>query len=350
MLQIDGSHGEGGGQILRYAIALSVLTKEPVEIANIRANRPNSGLRAQHYTAISCMKSLCNAETEGLSIGSAKLKFLPGEIHSGEYKFDIGTAGSITLVFQACVLSSLKATEPIKIKLTGGTDVKWSPSWDYFTHVFLPLIQKMGVKTDAQLIKRGYYPKGGGEAELTIYPVKKLQPLHLEGKQVFNKINGIIHIANLPDHIGKRMKHAAMKMVAKNNLQSSIQIDKTTSFSPGTGITLWSQSEFTVLGSTALGEKGVTSEKIGGNAANQLVKEIKIGATIDTFAIDQILPYTVLAKDESVCMVRMLSNHTKTNIWLLKQFFDVEFEIKEQQGLVRLSVKQNTNLNSKNVF
>ena len=335
MLQIDGSYGEGGGQIVRYAIALSVLTKKPVEIFNIRKKRPNPGLRPQHHAAISCMKSLCNAETEGLSIGSLKLKFSPEKVQSAEYKFDIGTAGSIILVFQACILSSLQTTGPITIKLTGGTDVKWAPSWDYFTHVFLPLIQKMGVTIDANLMKRGYYPKGGGEAVLTIHPIEKLKPLQLKEKQEFNEIKGIIHIANLPDHISKRMKHAAMKVAVKNNLKSCIEIDKAASFSSGTGITVWSKSDSAVLGSTVLGEKGVTSEKIGENAANQLIKEIKSGSTIDTYAIDQILPYMIIAKDETVCRVRELSNHTKTNMWLAHQFFKEKklFEIGNKNGL-----------------
>lgn len=339
MLQIDGSYGEGGGQILRYALALSAFTKKPVEINNIRANRPVPGIRPQHHTAISCIKSICKGAIEGLSIGSSKLTFLPGEVQPGEYSFDIGTAGSMTLVFQACILSSINTTKPITIKLTGGTDVKWAPTWDYFTHVFLPLIQKMGVSTDAQLIKRGYYPKGGGEAVLTIYPVKKLQRLQLEEKQDFRKIEGIVHIANLPDHISKRMKHAALEIAVKNGIRSYIEVDKTTSFSPGTGITLWSKSDRTVVGSTFLGERGFTSEKIGENAAEQLIKEINVGATIDTFAIDQILPYMVLAEGESVCMVSELSNHTQTNMWLLKQFFDVKFEVKKQQDITKLIVR-----------
>ncbi|UCD13014.1 MAG: RNA 3'-terminal phosphate cyclase [Thermoplasmatales archaeon] len=335
MLEIDGSYGEGGGQILRYAAALSALTKKPVEIKNIRANRPVPGIRPQHHTAISCIKSICKGAAEGLSIGSSKLTFMPGEVQPGEYKFDIGTAGSITLVFQACILSSLTASKPITIKLTGGTDVKWAPTWDYFTHVFLPLIEMMGVKTDAQLIKRGYYPKGGGEAFLTIHPVKKLQCLQLEENQGFNKIEGIVHIANLPDHIGKRMKHSAMKIAVKNDMRSYIHVDKTTSFSPGTGITLWSRSDKTVLGSTFLGEKGVSSEKIGEDAANQLINEINMGASVDTFAIDQILPYMVLAGNESVCIVRELSNHIQTNMWLASQFFKVDklFEVEDKKGL-----------------
>ena len=143
MLHIDGSQGEGGGQILRNAVALSVLTNKPVEIENIRANRPNPGIKAQHYIAIKSIQELCNAETKGLEVGSDKLIFSPGEIKGGRHKFDIGTAGSIVLVFQASILASLNISEPVTINVTGGTDVRWSPSWDYFEHVFLPLIKKM---------------------------------------------------------------------------------------------------------------------------------------------------------------------------------------------------------------
>ena len=341
MLQIDGSYGEGGGQILRNAVALSLLTKKPVWIKNIRAKRPNPGIKAQHHTAISCMKNICNAETEGLSIGSSSLKFTPGDLQGGEYRFDIGTAGSMTLVFQACILCSLKTREPVIIRLAGGTDVKWSPSWDYFVHVFLPLIYKMGVVTDTNLIRRGYYPKGGGEAVLTIHPHKKILPLQIDEKQDFTGIEGIIHIADLPDHIGKRMKHAAIKTFMKKNITSSIKIERTQALSMGVCITLWSHSDNTVLGSTVLGEKGVSSEKIGETAALQLLREIDLGATLDVYAIDQMLPYMVFARDsgKSSCIVRSLSNHTKTNMWLIQQFFDTEFEIVEQYKTVKLVIK-----------
>lgn len=340
MLQIDGSYGEGGGQILRYTVAFSVLTKKPVEISNIRAKRPNPGIKPQHLTAISCVKSICNADTDGLSINSTCLKFYPGEIQPGSYKFDIGTAGSITLVYQACLLSSLKTPGPITIRLTGGTDVKWSPPWDYFANVFLPLLEKMGFKTEVHLVKRGYYPKGGGEAVLTIHPVKELQPLNLDEKQVFDEIKGVVHIANLPDHIGKRIKHAALKVLVKNNMQSSIETDRTTSFSPGTGIVLWSKSNQTILGSTSLGEKGLSSEKIGESAACQLLDEIKTGASVDSFALDQILPYLVLARGVSVCKVRELSNHARTNMWLARQFFNTEqlFEVEDKGNLKVIKV------------
>jgi RNA 3'-terminal phosphate cyclase (ATP) len=338
MLSIDGSYGEGGGQIVRTAVALSVLTNQPVEIRNIRAGRSNPGLRPQHYTAICCIRDICDAEVEGLSVHSTNLQFTPHYIKPGTYTFDVGTAGSMILVFQACLLSVFHASAPLTINLRGGTDVRWAPSWDYFTHVFLPLINKMGIKTDVTLIRRGYYPTGGGEAQLTIHPVERLLLYSADEQQKFTEIDGIIHIANLPDHIGTRMKHAAMRKVLKQNLRSTIQIDAAPSSSSGTGITLWSTSESTILGSTVLGEKTMSAETVGQTAANQLIKEITSGATVDRYAIDQILPYLAIAPKGSSCLIREMSNHTKTNMSLIQQFFNVNFEVTSQKHLTRLLV------------
>jgi RNA 3'-phosphate cyclase len=339
VLVIDGCYGEGGGQIVRTAVALSVLTKLPIEITNIRAGRPNPGLRPQHFTALSCIREICDAEVDGLSVHSMNLRFTPHDIKPGTFTFDIGTAGSMILVFQACLLSAFHTSEPLTITLRGGTDVRWAPSWDYFTHVFLPLILKIGIKTEVQLIKRGYYPTGGGEATLTIYPVEKLLPFFANEPQNFTDIAGIIHRANLPAHISTRMKHAVIKIAMRQNLRSIIQIDAASSSSAGTGITLWSASGPTILGSTILGEKTLSAETVGEIAANQLIKEIKSGATIDRFAIDQILPYLVLAPKGSTCLVRELSSHTKTNMWLIKQFFNVDFQSTPHQNIIRLQIQ-----------
>ena len=340
-MEIDGSYGEGGGQILRTAVALSVITKKPIRIKNIRANRPNPGIKPQHYVAIKSIKDICNAKTNGLEIDSSNLEFLPKKVKGGEYKFDIGTAGSTILVFQACILASLKTNEPLTITLTGGTDVKWTPSWDYFKHVFLPLIRKTGVSVNARLIKRGYYPKGGGEALLTIHPNKKIQPLQLDKKQEFSKVNGIINISNLPDHISNRIKHAAIKTLFKKNLRSSIEIEQTSSLSSGTGITLWTQTEDTVMGSTVLGERGVSSEEVGETAALNLLREIESDATLDVHAFDQLIPYMAISRNigYSSCIVCELSSHAKTNMWLIKQFFDVNFEAKQSEYNIAITVR-----------
>jgi RNA 3'-terminal phosphate cyclase len=189
------------------------------------------------------------------------------------------------------------------------------------------------------LIKRGYYPTGGGEAVLTIHPVDTVLPFVVEEPQIFTDLTGIIHRANLPDHISTRMKHAAIKTALKQNLRGNIQIDAAPSSSAGTGITLWSTSGPTILGSTVLGEKSVSAEAVGEMAASQLIQEIRSGATIDRYALDQILPYFVLGPKGSTCLIREMSNHAKTNMWLIKHFFDVDFEVTSQQHALRLRVK-----------
>jgi RNA 3'-phosphate cyclase len=340
LLEIDGSYGEGGGQILRTAVALSVLTKKPVEIKNIRANRPAPGIKPQHYIAIQGVKELCNADVEGLEVGSSNLVFTPGDVNGGEYKFDIGTAGSITMVFQACLLSALKTREATTIVVTGGTDVKWSPSWDYFRHVFLPLIQKMKVSVDARLVKRGYYPKGGGEAELTIAPSNNIKPLQIDKKQEYSEVKGRIHLANLPEHVATRMKHTSIKSLIKHGLKASIEIEETESLSAGTGVTLWVESKDTIIGSAVIGERGVPAEKIGEDAAKNLLCEIEGEATLDVCAFDQILPYMALARDKgsSSCVVREVSSHARTNMWLVNQFFDADFKLNQIDDTLLVAV------------
>lgn len=341
MLEIDGSYGEGGGQILRTAVALSTFTKTPIKIINIRANRPKPGIKPQQYIAIKSIKELCDAETNGLEIDSSTLTFTPGDIKGGRYNFNIGTAGSITLVFQACILASLKTMEPIIMKVAGGSDVKWSPAWYYFQHVFLQVLQKTGISVNTKLIKRGFYPKGGGEAEITIHPVNRIQPLQLDKMQQYPEINGVVHIANLPYHISTRIKNAAIKLLLKKNIRSSIKIEQTTALSPGTGITLWARSKDTVLGSTILGERGIQSEEIGENAALNLLHEIESNATLDIYAFDQLLPYMAISSKNgiSTCYVRKISNHAQTNMWLIQKFINVKFEEKHEEKNIRITVK-----------
>lgn len=340
MLEINGSYGEGGGQILRNAIALSTIIKKPIKIKNIRANRPNPGIKAQHYVTIKSIQQLCDAETKNLEIGSSKLTFIPGDFKGGDYKFEIGTAGSITLVFQALILASLKSDTKTSIKLTGGTDVKWSPTWDYFQNVFIPIIKKTGIKVNTQLIKRGYYPRGGGEALITIQPISEIKPLQLDKEVEFSSVKGIVHIAELSNNISTRIKNAAIKTLIRNDLKPDIKVEENSSLSPGTGITLWAESNDIILGSTVLGERGMPSEEIGKNASTNLLSEIHSNSTLDIHAFDQLLPYMAIAQGTSSCIVKQMSSHAQTNMWLIKRLLDTKFEAKQGEDHIIINVNK----------
>jgi RNA 3'-phosphate cyclase len=338
MIKIDGSYGEGGGQILRTAVSLSVLTNTPITVNHIRANRNNPGLRPQHHLALTIMKQLSNAETKGLKFGSSEIVFHPNNIRGGSFEFDIETAGSMVLVFQTILLGLLKTRKPVKIRLHGGSDVKWSPSWDYFKEVFLPVLEQMGMSFSAQLVKRGYYPKGGGDAEIRIEPINNdlspitfdvFQPKHIEGR---------IHLGNLPDHIAKRMKHAVSKKLVNKDMQCTIRTQQATSLSPGVGLTLWTRSQTGAVGAVSLGEKGLPAENVALNAIESIITDLEQNATVDVCLSDQILPYIILSKGRSVFYVRRLTDHFTTNLWVLKQFFPkISCSFTENAGVVKVS-------------
>ncbi|MEW6069541.1 MAG: RNA 3'-terminal phosphate cyclase [Candidatus Thermoplasmatota archaeon] len=337
MITIDGSYGEGGGQILRTAVGLSALTKKPIKVENIRAKRSKPGLQPQHLTAVKSVAELCNAEVKGLEKRSKELEFYPKEAKGGSFKFDVGTAGSITLVLQCCLLPSIFSNSETKLKIIGGTDVKFAPPIDYFKNVFLKLLQKLGIEVELKLMRRGYYPRGGGEVEVLIKPVKEIKSLSLEDRGALKQIEGIAFISNLPDHILKRIKHSALKELI--NYPAKIEEALSLAYGQGTGITLWARYDNTYLSSSCLGERGLPAEKVGSTAALELLKEIESGATIDIHVTDQILPYLALAKRSSTFLTREVSLHAQTNMWLIKHFLDVEFDVKDERGLKRVVVK-----------
>ncbi len=344
VLEIDGSYGEGGGQIIRYATALSALTTTAISIRNIRAHRSNPGIQPQHYAAVSLLQKISNAETKGLHIGSQSLKFTPEKIQSGTYTHDIGTAGSIPLVMQSVLLGCLRAQESVTVTIKGGTDVKWAPSWDYFTHIFLTHLSHLGLHVQYSLQKRGYYPKGGGEATLHFKPSLPTAPLSLDTNPHYTSINGIIHIANLPGHIATRMKHTVIQRALKNDIPVSLSVQEATTPSPGTGLTLWTHSHQAFLGETTLGEKGVPAEHIALTTVTTLLKQISSNATVDHHALDQVLPYLCVLEKPSTLRATNISGHTKTVMHLLQQFFPVQFFTTKTKKCFQIHVSPNTTL------
>lgn len=330
MLEIDGSYGEGGGQILRTAVALAAVTSQPLRIINIRSNRSKPGLAAQHITAIKSVAALCNATTTDLEVGASAIEFVPEQLQAGKFEFEIGTAGSITLVLQACLIPAIYAGENITLSITGGTDVKWSPPVDYFKFVFLKLIEKMGINVKIEVKRRGYYPQGGGRVDLEIKPVSKLRPLHIPEPGELKKIAGVIHLTKLPDHISDRIKKSALdKLKSYGNIEL-IQETQDTGVSQGTGITLWAETKHSILGGSALGERGLPAEKVGSTAAEALIQELNCGGSVDVHATDQLLPYMALEGGEVT--VRELSMHAKTNMWLIEQILGKKFQVEQIDG------------------
>ena len=319
MIEINGSYGEGGGQILRTAIAFSILTQTPVRITKIRANRPQPGLKQQHLTVVKMLASLSSADTNGATFGSSTISFQPKPLKAGVYRFDVGTAGSVVLIAQTVILATLKTEEEITIVLTGGTDVKWAPSWDYFTHIFLPFIQFMGVKVEATLEKRGYYPKGGGRIRLVIHPQTVLSSVTLENPRPVKTIMGIIHSYGLPDHIMMRLKNTIQKTTAYKGYENQIRTETDPTSSPGIVLTLWTDTEDRFLGCIGLGEKGRRAETIATESLQKLFEYIDSNATVDPYLFDQILGFLVCADGDSRVVTPYLSSHAATTIWLINQ-------------------------------
>jgi RNA 3'-phosphate cyclase len=335
MIEIDGSHGEGGGQILRTAISLSAVRQEPVKIWNVRAGRPNPGLSAQHVTSIEAVAELCDAEVDGLFQGSKEITFRPGQIVGGDFEFDVGTAGSVSLIIQSCLLPAATSKTTVKLTVRGGTDVRWSPPMDYLTLVHMPMAKMFGVAFDTEIISRGFYPEGGGEVAVEISPASRLTGAQIPSPGQVRRIEGVAFAQNLPDHVLTRMKHAAMKQLVGFK---EVKIDSNLSKgrSTGAGIVLASVCENTVLGQSALGEKGVRAEALGEGCAHDLMETVRSGAAVDEHMLDQILPYMALADEPSLATAEEMTGHAQTNIWVLEKFVGRRFDVKNAGNLVEV--------------
>jgi len=339
MIQIDGTYGEGGGQIIRTAIALAAITGKEVEIKNIRANRPNPGLAAQHLHAVKAVEKLSGGKTEGLKLRSSWLKFSPGALNGFEGEIDIGTAGSITLLLQCLIPVALFADNETKVRIKGGTDVKWSPPMDFYTEMFLKAIHEMGCDVHLDVKRRGYYPKGGGLVEARIAPLYShhLGGIILTKREREGIVRGVSHSCGLPAHVAERQAKAAEMMLNAAGYDAEIkaEIENGGGRTTGCGITLWRGYK----SGSALGERGKRAELVGEEAARNIIEELESASTVDVHLADQLIPYFALADGKSELKVREVTKHLETNVYVTKKFLDVEFgvekeETKEGEGVV----------------
>ncbi|MGB7291631.1 MAG: RNA 3'-terminal phosphate cyclase [Thermodesulfobacteriota bacterium] len=331
-ITIDGSYGEGGGQILRTACALSAITGISCRVFNIRKNRKKPGLRPQHLIGIRNLKKLCNGNLEGDSLHSQEVFFRPGEVCSSTLNVKIETAGSITLLLQTLLLPAFFAPGPVRIHFQGGaTDTFYSPTMDYYRFVFLKILGKLGLKTDTEIIKRGFYPKGGAMVTVEIIPCK---PKNWNCSD-HGSLKTIVIISGASEtlkraRVAERQAEAAEELLISNSAAPiERKIEYYSTVSSGSQINIIGVFENSIVGSDGLGRPGKRAERVGKEVALQFLNEVNSMACLDRFASDQILPYVYLADGNSTFSVSELSEHAKTNMWVLEQFLDRSSKVNE---------------------
>lgn len=340
LIEIAGDYGSGGGAILRVAIGLSATTGKPIHVYKLRAKRKNPGLRVQHLEGVKAVAELCNAELKGAELGSTEIEFYPGKIRAKELDVKIGTAGSIGLLFQSLKLPASQADGKVDIRVNGGADFgKWSPPLLYIKNVLLPVLERMGYRADINISRHGFYPVGDAKAEIRIYPCRRFKSIKMEKQGEIEVLKGIsIASKHLKKpRVADRQAESAREVLKGKGFEAEIKPKYVDAACPGSGIVLWARtSSGIVLGSDSLGERGKPSEKVGEEAAQSLVEAIESGATVDKHLSDQLLPFIALAGNSSY-ITPNLTEHTKTNIWVIEKFLDKRFSTEEISGGVKIS-------------
>lgn len=334
-LEIDGSFGEGGGSILRLSGGFSILYKKPIMIKNIRANRPKPGLQTQHLLGIKTLADLTGSTLSDCKIGTTQLTFIPGTKVRSNLHINVDTAAMIGLLLQPVQIACLGFNKPEKIEISlkgGGTFGEWAPSLNYLNEVTYPIFAKAGYKIEVEIENHGFYPKGGAMTKCTIYPPQnKLKPINLTELGNIDLIRGDIIVTEQlkQGNVGERVKKSIIQELKRNsNIETDIRCTWVKSLSPGVGLSLWAQSDTGAIISsgTILGEKQITSEKLGVMAANELLKYIQNNIPVDQYLSDQILPLMALTRSSKMKVLEITS-HAKTNLDLIKMFTNQDYTI-----------------------
>lgn len=338
-IEIDGSMLEGGGQILRVSVALSAVSGIPVRVFNIRAKRSNPGLRPQHLTAIKAVAEMVDARVEGLHVGSKELTFIPSRPRAGFFSFDVGTAGSTTLVLQSLMPVAALAPSIVTAEVRGGTNNPMAPPVDYVERVLTPALLKMGYQCKVSTLRRGFYPRGGGMVRTVMEPVSQLSPISLDGRRGEVKVKGVAYSCRLPNHIVERMSKAAYDKLREGGVDV-VSIEREAlqpghpkcSLDPGCGILLVAEGEGCIMGSDSLGERGKPAEVVGRGAADSLLRQLETWASVDKHLGDQLIVYMAMAKGRSRLRVSELTLHTATCIEVVKRLLKVRVRVEGGLG------------------
>jgi len=328
MIEIDGSQYSGSGTIVRQAVAFSALTGQPVHIVRARVRRPKPGLRHQHIRVVQAIGELVNGTAEGLSPGSQEIVFRPGTLKTGRrYLWEIGTAGSTTMLGLAILPVLAFASSSVNVELRGGLFQDCAPSVFHLQYVMLPLLQRMGLEVELVMERLGYVPKGEGIVRLVVQPVRKqLRHLKMEESGAVTRLWGIALSSHLEKRkVSERMADAAQEVLGRAGHQADIDVQyDQESLQAGAVLVLFADlGEGVRLGADQAGALRRTAEFIGKHVAKQLLEDMKTGATLDRFASDQIIPFAALAEGESRFRVAAVTDHLLTNLWLAEKFFGV---------------------------
>ena len=339
MLEIDGSYGEGGGQILRTALSLSCLFRKPFRLFNIRKGRRKPGLMPQHLACVRLLTLISKAEVSGAEVGSTVLVFEPGESEGGEYFFDIGTAGSTPLLLQAVLPPLIFAQDASRITLTGGTHVPFSPPYHFISQVFLPMLGRLGIEASASISRYGFYPKGGGKISAVVNPCRTIGAVSFGEPGDIVSVSGISAVGSLPVEIAERQKRSVLSALAGLPVTPSTEVLKVDTYSPGTFVFLKAETETSVSGFSSLGERGKRAETVGEEAARELLRHLEAGGCLDPRLADQLVVYLSLAEGPSSFTTSRISGHLLTNLMVIGAFSGTRFQVegeKEKPGRVRI--------------
>lgn len=350
MIEIDGGYREGGGQILRTSLSLACLFRKPFRMFNIRKGRKKPGLMPQHLTAVRAAQLLAGAEVKGDAIGSSELSFFPGEIKSGNFFFDIGTAGATSLVLQTLIpaisLQTVIADSSAEkgdafggetsVKLRGGTHVPFSPSFHYLARIFTPFLAKIGINIQLSIESYGFYPKGGGVVRAEIFPAKKIRPLRVPERGNILKLEGCSAVGGLPMSIAERQRETLLDKLSAGMREPprtvEIDIENVPTQGQGTFLFLLAESENSIAGFTSLGERGKRAETVGEEAAAGFLEYFATGASIDSHMSDQIVLYLSACTEESEFTTSGITEHLLTNLWAINLFHEYRYTVEGEVG------------------
>ncbi len=330
MICIDGSYGEGGGQILRTSLALSLLTGKAFEIRNIRSKRRKPGLMRQHLTALEAAQKIGNAKVQGGGIGSGTVTFVPGMVQPGYYHFSVGTAGSCTLVLQTVLPALLTAEGESELLLEGGTHNPFAPPFDFLNKAFLPLVNQMGAEVRALLFRPGFYPAGGGKFRISVRPAKKLMQLHLKERGEILSQSARAIVAKLPRHIAERELGVIQKKLSWPSECLHIE-ESEDSHGPGNIVFSEVESEHVTEIFTGFGERGVTAERVAEKVVKSVREYVIADVPVGPYLADQLLiPLAMAGGGSFLTLAPTL--HTTTNMEIIRKFLDVEFRAEQLES------------------